>query len=165
MNSRPAQIMIGIDPGQQTGMAISRDGCLEKIATTTLVAAMDRVDRLLNGAATLKVVLEDPRQYTAFGGARNKASRRYGAGYVVAHRDAWVEFCEIRGIPIQLVAPYHNKTKLNAQRFHQITGWKQPTSVHGRDAAMLIFGMRIAKAPAEPADIDPYLNAYTGIVY
>lgn len=40
----------------------------------------------------------------------------------------------------EMVPPKNNKTKLDATKFKQITGWKERTNEHGRDAAMLCFG-------------------------
>lgn len=44
-------------------------------------------------------------------------------------------------IPYELVAPRDNRTKLSALQFRNLTGWPARTTEHGRDAAMLVYGM------------------------
>jgi hypothetical protein len=41
-----------------------------------------------------------------------------------------------------MVAPKNAITKMKAEYFRQLTGYKGKTSEHGRDAAMLVYGMK-----------------------
>lgn len=148
---------IGIDPGQSTGMAVCDGGEIKELRTVTMLAAMRRVAELAaEGDIVLRI--EDPRQYTAFGSRANMASRRYGAGYVIAQRDAWEEFAAHIGVAVQWIAPRNNITKLSASQFKRISGHDGHASVHARDAAMLVVGAS-RKAGGE----DAYLGAYRGV--
>ena len=53
----------------------------------------------------------------------------------------WEEFCNFHDIPYIAQAPQKGLTKHTAESFQAITGWEGATNEHGRDAAMLVFGM------------------------
>jgi hypothetical protein len=91
-----------------------------------------------NHKSKMFVRLEDARKRTWFGKADREQLQ--GAGSIKRDCQIWEEFFVYHGIAYELVAPKNNKTKLNSEAFLKITGWKDETSVHGRDAAMLVFG-------------------------
>lgn len=52
-----------------------------------------------------------------------------------------IEDCRNLGLPVVECKPSkQSMTKLDAAEFGRITGWRAPTSEHGRDAAMLVLG-------------------------
>jgi hypothetical protein len=83
------------------------------------------------------VRVEDARMRIWFGKADREVLQ--GAGSIKRDCSIWQEFFELHNIPHEFVAPRNNKTKLDETVFQKITGWKNKTSKHGRDAAMLIF--------------------------
>ena len=131
-------IHIGIDPGVNTGIAVSRGGELVLIAT---VGVLDAMDMVLNAKAEdPHVWWEDARKRTWFGTKGREALQ--GAGSIKRDCGLWVEFFERHGIRNTAVAPKAISTKLDAKQFEARTGWDSRTNEHGRDAAMLIWGRK-----------------------
>ncbi len=143
-------IFIGIDTGVNTGIAIwdNRKRSLECVSSKMIHEAMEDVKRwkesaLVNGERLI-VRVEDPRQRTWFD--TDKMSREeerkklQGVGSVKRDASIWDDFLKDLGVEYEMVAPKRNKTKTTHAYFKAITGWKQRTNEHGRDAAMLVFG-------------------------
>ena len=63
-----------------------------------------------------------------------------GVGSVKRDASIWEDYLTDLGIEFEMVAPKRNVTKLSQDRFKAMTGWKNRTNEHGRDAAMLVFG-------------------------
>ena len=146
-------ILIGIDPGENTGFAVydTFTGTFLQVQTLRLHQAMDEVKRwyyaclMAETPVPFAVVFEDARQRTWFAPERNNAEYRgklMGAG--AAKRDAriWEEFLDAHNIPYQSIKPAAGRTKWNATYWAHITGWTGRTSEHARDAALLVFGRR-----------------------
>lgn len=142
-------ILIGIDPGENTGLAVydTRKQSFIQVYTLPLWKALEEVKRWhYNCTAlcmTLRVVFEDARQRTWFPRERNNAEYRgrlIGAG--AAKRDAriWEEYLTAQGIPFEARKPAAGQTKWSADYWKRITGWTGRTSNHARDAALLVFG-------------------------
>jgi len=143
-------ILIGIDPGEHTGIAVW-DGASRKfleVATLPLWRALEEVKRwhyavlLSPKPIHFRVVFEDARKRTWFPAERNNAEYRgrlMGAG--AAKRDAkiWEEFLDANHIPFEAVKPRAGMTKWNADYWSRMTGWTGRTSEHARDAALLVF--------------------------
>lgn len=136
---------IGIDTGVNTGIAVwdteSRD--LLSVETTTITKAMLSVLDFLQSDERVKVVFEDARQrkwIPAMPDIRREMGRWQGSGSVMRDCKIWEDFCKENSIPYEAVAPKRNRTKLTAEAFNRLTGWKGRTSEHARDAAMLVFG-------------------------
>jgi hypothetical protein len=51
-----------------------------------------------------------------------------------------VEFCEYHRIPYTPVSVRGNLKKLTKDQFAKITGYKGSSSVHSRDAGMMVWG-------------------------
>ena len=142
--------IVGLDPGVHTGFAIwsCTDRKLVDVQTTTITAAMTMV-RLMHDFGSLhSVVFEDARLRKWFGEAdarhkRSGAGIREGVGSVKRDCSIWQEFLEgLAGVPFKPVSPQSKGAKLNAAQFAKLTGWTGRTSEHGRDAAMLIYGLK-----------------------
>lgn len=137
-------LYIGIDAGTHTGVAVwnSREQQFELIDTMTITQAMDYVrgERMRGLAYGFEVVvcMEDARLRNWFGSAGRE--KLQGAGSVKRDCAIWETFCQEAGIELRKIAPKNNYTKLSAEQFRKLTGWKGRTSDHARDAAMLVFG-------------------------
>ena len=139
-------ILIGIDPGENTGFAIwdSREGKFLALETLPIHQALVKVMMWReNVGHDLKVIFEDARQRKWFPREKNVSEYRgklMGAG--AAKRDAriWEEFLTDYGIPFTAHKPQAGGTKWSADYFAQVTGWTGRTSEHARDAALLVYG-------------------------
>lgn len=148
-------LYIGIDPGVNTGLAVwdKTNQKLLSITTTTITTAFELVRseklRLCFSKVAaeargekfqieLLVFMEDARQRNWFG--QSGREKLQGAGSVKRDCAIWETFCKEAGIELRKIAPKNNYTKLSAEQFRKLTGWKGRTSDHGRDAAMLVFG-------------------------
>lgn len=131
---------IGIDVGTHTGVAVwdKSEKRFVEIQTTSILKAMEIVKKY-EKSDIVQVRLEDARKRTWFGSAGPE--RLQGAGSVKRDCVIWEEFLNDRKIPYMLVAPKNNSTKLSAESFKNITGYKGRTNEHTRDAAMLVYGI------------------------
>lgn len=129
-------IYIGIDPGVNTGVAVwdSNSKKFLSIETMPILEAISKVNVYRDAV----VIIEDARQRKWFGNSGKE--RLQGAGSIKRDCQIWQEFLESNEITHYWVAPKNNKTKLDAMQFKQITGYVGRTNVHGRDAAMLVYG-------------------------
>ena len=143
-------IIIGIDPGTQTGLAVwnTGDQAFELIATLPLWCALNRVTGIADATLYLKekvlVVVEDARTWKPFRGTSRAASdaRLKGAGSIRRDCAIWEEFLKDKGYPYKFVSLRSAKKKMNAATFKRVTDWDQKTTEHGRDAGCLVFGMK-----------------------
>jgi hypothetical protein len=135
-------VLIGIDPGTSTGVAILSGGSLQ-LHTLKIHQAFKLVERVvwevkqLQGGS-IRVYLEDARQRKWFGDRAN--AKQQGAGSIKRDCTIWEDFLSELAVEVILIAPKNNKTKLTQLQFEKISGYKGRTSEHSRDAAMLILG-------------------------
>ena len=139
-------IYIGIDTGVHTGMAVWDSERKEFVVVDTLKIheALQIVSSYAYKDVPLCVRFEDARQRKWIPFAKNmtgELGRAQGAGYVKAHCQIWEDFLRDKDIPFEMIAPRRNVTKLSAEQFERITGYKGRTSEHARDAAMLVYGL------------------------
>lgn len=142
-------VFIGIDAGVHTGVAVWNGGRFTSIETLPLWRALRFVEEA--AAAYPKdgvcVVVEDARQrrwYPDMGSASRNKGRLMGAGSVRRDSAIWAEMLRDNGITHRLIPPRKGLTKLTAEAFARLTGYKGRTSEHSRDAAMLVFGRQNA---------------------
>lgn len=133
---------IGIDPGTVTGVAVWDGARLTKLSAVPIHAALLYVLEMHMEGRRQTVVFEDARLRKWYGTstAKQDRDRLMGAGSVRRDCAIWDEALTSWGIPFQTVAPKDNMTKLSAEAFRAITGWKGRTNEHMRDAAMLVYG-------------------------
>lgn len=136
---------IGIDTGVNTGIAVwdTESRILLSVETTTITTAMLSVLDFRRSDERIKVMFEDARQrkwIPVMPDIRREMGRWQGSGSVMRDCKIWEDFCKENSIPYEAVAPKRNRTKLTAEAFKRLTGWKGRTSEHARDAAMLVFG-------------------------
>ena len=139
-------IYIGIDTGVHTGIAVwdSEKGKFVYLDTLKIHEALNIVSSYAYKDIPLCVRFEDARQRKWIPFAKNmtgELGRAQGAGYVKAHCQIWEDFLRDKNIPFEMIAPRRNVTKLSAEQFERITGYKGRTSEHARDAAMLVYGL------------------------
>lgn len=141
---------IGIDTGRHTGFAVWDGDRFQVLDTRPLHRAIIDVRDYARvhtpGAVT--VYVEDARLRTWIPREKNATEYRgklMGAGSVKRDASVWEDFCADYGIRLVKVPPKNNTTKLSADAFARITGWKGRTSEHARDAAMLVYGRKTTK--------------------
>lgn len=136
------KITIGIDSGTETGFAVwdSEEKCLIQVNTMKIHQAMQKVLQCyLLYPGNVRVRVEDARKRKWFGNSGREQLQ--GAGSIKRDAVIWEDFLTDHGIPFEMVAPKNNKTKMTAEYFRRVTGWKLRTNEHARDAAMLCYGM------------------------
>ena len=139
-------VYIGIDTGVYTGIAVWNSERKEfaVVATMKIHEAMNFVYGYVDSDIPFQVRFEDARQRKWIPMSKNMTAelgRAQGAGYVKAHCQIWEDFLTDYRIPFEAIAPRRNVTKLSAEQFERITGYKARTSEHARDAAMLVYGL------------------------
>lgn len=139
-------IYIGIDTGVHTGIAVWNSERKEfaVVDTKKIHEAMNFVYGYVDSDIPFQVRFEDARQRKWIPMSKNMTAelgRAQGAGYVKAHCQIWEDFLTDSRIPFEAIAPRRNVTKLSAEQFGRITGYKGRTSEHARDAAMLVYGL------------------------
>lgn len=137
-----AKLVIGIDPGTNTGLAVwdAEDKKFHRVDTLSIVAAMDLV--LGCFPSPVRLVVEDARKRRWLPREKNLSEYRgklMGAGSIKRDCEIWEEFAALYGIPIQFIPPRKGLTKWDAETFNKMTGWKGRTSNHARDAALLVW--------------------------
>ena len=138
----PATLIVGLDPGVKTGFAIwSRaEQRLTAVETLCITQAMTRIRAMADAETLHSVRFEDARLRSWFGAKGREALQ--GAGSVKRDCSIWQEFLSgLVGVPFLPVSPHGKGAKLDARAFAKLTGWQGRTSEHGRDAAMLVWGV------------------------
>ena len=137
------KIYIGIDTGANTGIAVwsQEENKLIHVETVKIHRAMKIVEAHIKQYGTDKVVVrfEDARLRKWYGNSGRE--KLQGAGSVKRDAVIWQDFLAELGIEHKAIAPKNNTTKMDAEQFKRITGWKVKTNEHGRDAAWLVFGI------------------------
>jgi hypothetical protein len=138
-------IVMGIDPGKNTGVAVFAGGRLYGLFTTDpngVAAMLDRYN-------PERVVFEDSRltRATWARGVSPAALRKIARN--VGQIDAWcsqlVELCAARAIVAHGISPKGKGAKLNAAQFAALTGWTSRSNEHERDACVVAWPYRGAK--------------------
>jgi len=129
-------IIIGIDPGVNTGVAIWHT----ELKRFLLIASMPILDAMneVFGYPKAVVYIEDARLRKWFGNSGKE--RLQGAGSIKRDCQIWEDFLKANEILHYWVAPKNNKTKMDADTFKKMTNYFERTNEHGRDAAALVFG-------------------------
>jgi hypothetical protein len=145
-------LIVGIDPGVETGFAIWKTSPPELMAVESwsILNAM----RLL---ASIKadvglVIVEDARKRKWYGHMDREQGKygagvREGVGSVKRDCAIWEEYLQGLGVPFEM--RYPSGTKMKSGPFAQLTGWKSKSNEHGRDAAMIVFGLNESIARAK----------------
>ena len=139
MEKKP-RIIIGIDPGTLTGIAVW-DADKQSLLLVESMPIHKALDKVLGIDTSFKdqvlVRWEDARLRRWFG--RNSNHKQQGAGSIKRDCRIWEAFFEDYGIKNEPLAPKNIATKIKSDAFKKITKWTKQTSEHGRDAAMMVF--------------------------
>lgn len=139
-------LLIGLDPGTQTGLAVwdTKSRTLTRVVTLRLYQAFEVIRHEYREAdGDIEIFFEDARQRKWIPRERNLSEYRgrlMGAGSVKRDCEIWEEFCVGYGIRFHAIPPRKGATKWDADYFKKVTGWTGRTSNHARDAALLVFG-------------------------
>lgn len=145
-------ILIGIDPGTDTGMARwdSAGQRLLSVESMPIHVAMERI-RIESGSIEGRrplVMVEDARQHRIWRGKTfGDTNRLQGAGSVKRDCAIWDDYLTDIGVPFMMRKPDASK-KIKADQFNQLTGWPCRSNNHGRDAAMIVYGINLPMAMA-----------------
>lgn len=132
-------MLIGLDPGASTGVAIFENGKLIRLTTWTPIQLIT----LLPSLSVTSVIFEDSRLTSPVWSrgtsqaARMKIARN--VGQVDAICNLICALCEEMKISARGVSPKHKGRKLDAETFNKLTGWDKKSNQHERDAAMCVF--------------------------
>ena len=136
------RVVIGVDPGVVTGVAIFRRGRLGQFVTTDHADALV----LIRDAHPSLVVLEDSRKdplYARSGvTARGMARIARSVGEIDQRCREIEDMCKSEGVEILCVSPRGKGRKINAAEFRAVTGWTGRTNQHVRDAVMVAWPYR-----------------------
>lgn len=132
-------MLIGLDPGANTGVAIFDDRKLIRLTTWTPIQLIT----LLPILGVTSVIFEDSRLTSPVWSrgtsqaARMKIARN--VGQVDAICNLICALCEEMKINAHGISPKHKGRKLDAETFNKLTGWDKKSNQHERDAAMCVF--------------------------
>jgi hypothetical protein len=139
------RMIIGIDPGQNTGVATFTNGQLVSLTTIQPIHLFAQI----RVPGITRVVFEDSRlqskvwlnnwsHATALKMARN-----------IGEIDAWCKLitaiCAELSIDCHGISPRQKGAKLDAKAFQSLTGFVGQSNQHERDAAMVAWPYRAAK--------------------
>ena len=129
---------IGIDIGTRTGVAIweVHSKTFHEISTMAIHKAIELV-KWFSERYTIQVRVEDARQVRY----NTDPVKKQGAGSIKRDATIWEDFLTDYKIPHMMVRPNKALTKWSAEEFNRQTGFKGKTSNHGRDAALLVWGL------------------------
>lgn len=139
INEFPEHILIGIDPGTQTGLS-AYDPDKQELIFVKSGSLIEMYHELMEWEEVVgRIRIEDARKRKWFGN-RSKFKQQ-GAGSIKRDCKIWEEICQFHELPYEMVHPVRGGTKMNAEVFEKITGWEGQTNEHKRDSAMLVFGL------------------------
>lgn len=140
-------LILGIDPGANTGVATYVNGQLTDLETVS----PHQIDRLIRGRTPARVIFEDSRLQSHVFSAKSKLSvpARLKVARDVGEIDAWCSLitavCAELGISAHGISPQGKGAKLNAAQFASVTSWTGKSNEHTRDAAMVAWKYRGAR--------------------
>ncbi len=148
-----APFVLGIDPGQTTGLA-GYDPARRALAFVTSAGPLATVRQLEAwhvAGLLLAVYVEDAtglplyaRHRQTARGERDRIAR--SVGRVDALTDLYLDACAALGVPAVPVEPVRSK-KWDAEALRRVTGYAGRSNVHGRDAARICWGRPVAVPP------------------
>jgi len=134
-------MLIGLDPGTNTGVAIFEDGKLTKLTTWTPLQLIT----LLPGLSVDRVIFEDSRLISpVWGRGTNQAAKikiARNVGQVDAICNLICNLCDEMKVSAHGISPKHKGRKLDAETFNKIMGWTKKSNQHERDAAMCVLAL------------------------
>jgi hypothetical protein len=137
-------MIAGIDPGVNTGLALydTRTRELVSVKTLPIHQAMEIIAEAYADNALTHVYVEDARLIKLPAHLQRHKGQKYAQGVGSVKRDCkiWDDFLTDLKIPHTMVDPRKTVKKMESDIWMKVTGWKSGSSVHSRDAAMLVWG-------------------------
>ena len=148
-------VVIGMDPGQQTGVALYANGLLHALVTLAPWNITAFIEHHREASGINRVIYEDSRLQSHIFSAHKPGNKRelsvpeqLKIARNVGQIDAWCHaihhVCAERGITCHGISPANKGAKLDAKQFESVTGWTAASNQHGRDAAMVAWKYRRA---------------------
>lgn len=138
-------MVVGMDPGANTGVAFYERGQLLALETIT----PHHIERVLRTVNPSRVVFEDSRlQSHTWTTVKSRAAALKMArnvGQVDQICNQIIAICEELGIAAHGISPQGKGAKVAAEPFGRITGWTERSNDHERDAAMVAWPFRNAR--------------------
>lgn len=133
-------IWIGIDPGVKTGYGIwdSNKKELINVGSDHMLKVMNLVLYHCKGFEHM-IIIEDARKRKKFDKSDWNPKKYQGVGSVKRDCGLWEDFCNQN--ELDFIMKHPRNTKMNANTFKKLTKYHGVTNEHGRDSAMLVFGM------------------------
>jgi len=142
-------IIIGIDPGTKTGVAIFKPlfKSFNYINTLKIHEAIVLIADFVEDHPHAKIIvrIEDARTWKPFSKNRRESdAKKMGAGSIRRDCAIWEDFLadikkEFPNVDYEFVNLQSNVKKLSADTFKRITGYEGKTTEHSRDAGILAF--------------------------
>lgn len=138
--------VIGIDPGTHTGVAVYEGGVLQQLDT---IAPWNFRGEVIDLLRPDMVVFEDSTlQSHVWVSARGAAGLKIARN--IGEIDAWCKLikaeCGAMNIAYRQVSPKDKGAKMAAESFDRLTGWTGNSNQHTRDAAVVAWPYRSARA-------------------
>lgn len=140
-------MILGIDPGKQSGLAIvvsSELLSLETLNPQEILEAIETYGKLVPPEG-LVVVCEDSRLQPIFSrGTNARAAGRIArsVGMIDGQCRDIEDACKRLGISFFGISPKGKGKKLNSEQVNKLTGWIGRSNQHERDAAMVAWPYR-----------------------
>ena len=135
-------VLIGLDPGVHTGLAVFQNGALVELATIHPAS----IRSALVQWSPKRVVFEDSRlqghAWTTHAARAAALKMARNIGEVDGYCRIIVEHCDELGIAAHGISPKGKGAKMDADSFRELTGWTGRTNQHERDAAMVCWPHR-----------------------
>lgn len=147
-------VVIGIDPGLQTGVALYRSGALDALLTLDPWDITGFIVYQRGAWGINRVIFEDSRLQSHIFSAHKSGKRvlshpeQLKVARNVGQIDGWchviTNVCAERGITCHGISPEGKGAKLDAKQFQSVTGWAGKSNQHERDGAMVAWKYRRA---------------------
>jgi hypothetical protein len=127
-------IVIGVDPGRNSGLAVYKDGVLAELLTTNFWGVIDAIN--CNQSAVFVVEMPSTRHVWHKGATARGAIERTGVnvGSCLREAELIIEFLGLHNCQTIIEKP---AGKMLATEFKKLTGWTGRTNQHMRDAAVM----------------------------
>ena len=160
------RVVVGIDPGTQTGLAQidAQTGAVLAVSSAGPLETVRQLEALAHEGALAGAYVEDSRDLPIYArhGGKNRGQRDRVArsvGRVDGLTDLYVGLLTSLGVPVQTAEPVRS-TKWDAETCERVTGYAGRSNQHGRDALRIVFG-RGTPRPLLPTSTRSFTTAPT----